>query len=363
MASIKARKGKTGTTYRASIVRKGYPRQTGTFDTKRDAELWASEVEAGMLGGTAPKAVTIKRTVAALLDEYMAKVTHKKWGKREECIRLTRLKRTLPFANKNVSDVTARDIVAWKESMQTMISEQTKRALAPNSVRREFGMLHAVFEHALRPDWKWLHASPFVGIDFPPKGAPRKQRWTDADVRKVVLALGYRIGTTPKTVQQYIAWTALWALETAMRKGEITKMRADMLDTKARVLALPGIMKVDGVEIHVTKNGKARDIPLLPDALALLKLLPATSGPLVPVDVATHDVLFRRACKRAGLASHHFHDIRREATTRLASIIDNPMTLAKITGHEDFSILQKTYYTPNMSDIAMQLAKRKRAAQ
>lgn len=70
-----------------------------------------------------------------------------------------------------------------------------------------------------------------------------------------------------------------------------------------------------------------------------------------PVDSRTFDTLFRRARARAGLLDLHFHDLRREATTRLAARVD-VLTLAKITGHRDLKLLMRTYYAPSMTDVA-----------
>ena len=60
-----------------------------------------------------------------------------------------------------------------------------------------------------------------------------------------------------------------------------------------------------------------------------------------------------KAQKMEGLenANLHFHDTRRE---RLAEKVD-VMVLAKISGHRDLSILQNTYYAPDMAEIAQRL--------
>ncbi|BBF09344.1 integrase [Haemophilus influenzae] len=62
---------------------------------------------------------------------------------------------------------------------------------------------------------------------------------------------------------------------------------------------------------------------------------------------------FRKLKKMEGLenANLHFHDTRRE---RLAEKVD-VMVLAKISGHRDLSILQNTYYAPDMAEIAQRL--------
>lgn len=62
---------------------------------------------------------------------------------------------------------------------------------------------------------------------------------------------------------------------------------------------------------------------------------------------------FRKLKKMEELenANLHFHDTRRE---RLAEKVD-VMVLAKISGHRDLSILQNTYYAPDMAEIAQRL--------
>lgn len=55
------------------------------------------------------------------------------------------------------------------------------------------------------------------------------------------------------------------------------------------------------------------------------------------------DATFRKLKKLAEREYLHFHDTRREALTRLSKKVD-VMTLAKISGHKDISILQNVYY-------------------
>ncbi|MFP3656085.1 integrase, partial [Burkholderia sp. SIMBA_052] len=53
--------------------------------------------------------------------------------------------------------------------------------------------------------------------------------------------------------------------------------------------------------------------------------------------------------------SLHFHDSRAEALTRMSRKVD-VMTLARISGHADLRILQRTYYRESAADIAARLA-------
>ncbi len=99
-----------------------------------------------------------------------------------------------------------------------------------------------------------------------------------------------------------------------------------------------------------TKNGESRAVPLSKAALEILAKLPER-GRLFAIDPRSFDTLFRKARNKAKVADVHFHDLRREATTRLAGKLD-VMTLAKMTGHRDLKILLATYYAPRMADVA-----------
>ncbi len=89
------------------------------------------------------------------------------------------------------------------------------------------------------------------------------------------------------------AWCFLFALETAMRTGEILKLQAG--DIKGRIALL-----------RDTKNGEDRRVPLPSAALDLLSLLP--DGLPVPITSQSLDVLFRRY-RPAALAHIHFHEM------------------------------------------------------
>lgn len=105
----------------------------------------------------------------------------------------------------------------------------------------------------------------------------------------------------------------------------------------------------------MTKNGSARDVPLSSEAIRILhQLEEIKSDNDERVFQIKSDVLSRLFVEikiKADLKHLHFHGTRREALTRLAKKVD-VMTLAKISGHKDISILQNVYSAPDMSEIA-----------
>jgi len=60
-----------------------------------------------------------------------------------------------------------------------------------------------------------------------------------------------------------------------------------------------------------------------------------------------------RACKRADIEGLTFHDLRHEATSRLAEKLALH-ELMKVTGHKDTKMLAR-YYHPRAEDLAKKL--------
>ena len=60
-----------------------------------------------------------------------------------------------------------------------------------------------------------------------------------------------------------------------------------------------------------------------------------------------------RATKRAGMDDLHFHDLRHEATSRLAEKLALH-ELMKVTGHKDTRMLAR-YYHPRAEDLARKI--------
>jgi len=324
LASIERRSGH----WRVLIRRKGHRAQSATFHTRAQADAWARIQEGELVG--ARQGLAPRRSVRQALERYRDEVAPKHRGARWEAIRIDKLLREIDWVERPLDGVGSDDIAAWRNAALTR--------LAPGSVRREYGLLRAIFATA-RDEWKWLRVSPFTGLQPPRASKPRSQRISDAEALELTQALGFD-GTPPTTASQYVAAAFLWCLATAMRQGEALSLERSAIAGKV-------------AHLEKTKNGDERDVPLRPAALELLKLLPA-DGYLFPIAAGTCDALFRRARDAVKLRRIRFHDSRREATTRLAAQVD-VMTLAKITGHRDIKTLLSTYYAPSMDDVAERL--------
>lgn len=142
----------------------------------------------------------------------------------------------------------------------------------------------------------------------------------------------------------------LFALETAMRRGEIALMRWKDVDLKLRYVHLPK-----------TKNGEARSVPLSPAALDILKGIPRQiDGDVFTLHPDTISKGFRTAADEAGLNDLRFHDLRHEATSRLFENTDlDFMEVKGITGHKSLQMLSR-YSHLRAHKLADRLAGEKR---
>ncbi len=77
-------------------------------------------------------------------------------------------------------------------------------------------------------------------------------------------------------------------------------------------------------------------------------------GRVFPTTADAVKKAFVRAGNRAGIENFHFHDLRHEATSRLATRLDNVLELAAVTGHKDLRML-KPYFQPKAKDISRKL--------
>ena len=79
MARIQTRKGKSRTTFTASVRIKGFPLVARTFDTKGEAKSWAATIEREMRMGRYQDVRPVERlSFSEVLERYLEQVSTKK---------------------------------------------------------------------------------------------------------------------------------------------------------------------------------------------------------------------------------------------------------------------------------------------
>ena len=319
MASIRRR----GATWRAELYRDGR-RESATFTTKQQAAAWAHQREAELVGARVPD-----NSVADALKRYAREITPKHRGGEWERLRLRLVERD-KLATVRLPALRPIHVAEWRERRLQRVSGA--------SVRREMNLLQSVFK-ACRKDWGWLTIDPMKDVDRPPNPPSRRRRITQDEIDRLTLALGYD-GGAPTTVSDRVALAFLFAVETAMRAGEILG------------LAWPDV-RDKSVTLRATKNGDVRKVPLSNRAREIIALMPAGAGPVFGIKNKVRDALFRRARDAAGIKNLHFHDSRAEAIWRLSKKLD-VMELARMIGHRDLKSLL-FYYAVDADDLADRL--------
>lgn len=311
---------KVGKRWKAVIRRVGSPKVTKTFDTKREAQFWARDYEQ-KLDNQASDFTLSSLTLSILIRKYIAEETPLKKSAAQEKLRLERFLRDFPqFSAKPVNKIVPRDVALWRDARLKLVS--------PDTVRREWNNLSAIFTCALKK-WGLPITNPFRLVERPKGNAARSQRISEAVINEIIAAFDYRQGCKAESGKQKVAWCFLFAIETAMRAGEILKLKPE--DIQGRIALL-----------YDTKNGDDRKVPLSKTAIDLLAQI------TLPVGISSEylDVMYRRFRPKS-LSHIRFHDTRHEALSRMAKKIPNPMDLAKISGHRDIKTLLNVYYAPD----------------
>lgn len=319
--------------WRAQVRKKGISK-SAEFETKSEAQKWAAELEKEIeLANYNPLANT---TFSQIIDRYIKEYTVKKRGAREEKLRLFRICDTF-LGQIIIDELSQQDLSEWQSKRLSEVSS--------SSVLRERIAISAVLSQAVK--WGYIEKNPLYGLDKPEQPKARTRCYTKQEINALVEASGFCFDEEPKTKYAAVGAAFLFALETAMRAGEICSLTWENVNLIERTAFLP-----------LTKNGHSRTVPLTQKAIKIIERMkrdedePSVFG----LKVGVLGSLFRKLKVKAGLnnADLHFHDTRRDALTRLSKKVE-VMTLAKISGHRDIKILLNTYYAPNMSEIAKML--------
>ena len=316
MASFIPRKGPGGKrVWQAHIRRRGFPAQVRTFNTKTEAQAWAATIESEIARGVfISRSEAEGTTLSEALDRYLVEVSSQKKGHSEASF--VRWWQSLPMARRPMASIRGKDIAG-------AIKIKEAEGVGPKTLVVYLGLLRHLFNIA-RKEWGMESlGNPVEMVRKPKLPQGRTRRLVDGEEARLLEAAKAYGGE----IQHLIPW----AIETAMRRGEIAAMRWEHLDKKARVLLIPE-----------TKTGTPRRVPLSSSALQVLEALPRQiDGRVWSLRADSISQAFERVCKAAGIEGLTFHDLRHEATSRLFEKDLNPMQVAAITGHKTLQMLKR----------------------
>jgi integrase len=317
-AGIQERIAADGTvSYRVQVRLRGHEPLTKTFRRKTDAVRWRESMQAHIRAGAVVSSEAGRTTLDEALDRYAREITPTKKDAARELARINVWKRH-PLAKRFLSRLRGADFAAHRD-------RRREEGAAENTIRLELALISHLFTIAAK-DWGMEGLrNPIKSMTLPGGSDERNRRLQQGEEAKLLSAL--------VTEGPYYAPVASFAIETAMRQGEILGLTWANVDLQRAIAKLTD-----------TKNGEARDVPLSPGAIGILKLMPRTLGDATPVFPMRQAVLiraFRRACTSAGIENLKFHDLRHEAVSRLFERGLNVAEVAAISGHKTWSQLRR----------------------
>jgi len=302
---------KRGDKWRCIVRIKGYPQQTKTFSSRAEAEVWGREVESRMACGEFVAAASRRRiTVQEMLQRYLDEVSITKASHKADISRAKPL--VAAFGKLYAHVITSPDLSRYKAKRLLSVSPQT--------VLHELNLLHRSYRIAAE-EWGLVFPNGIPRTRRPSIPSSRGQRVPAEDVDRLVAA----------TESQEMKVIIRFAVETAMRRGEIVGIRWEHVNLQRRSVYLPE-----------TKTDQPRTVPLSTVALELLESMgPEDTGKVFTLAPDSVTQAFKRAAVRARMGEVNFHDLRHEATSRLFEKGLNVIEVARITGHKTLAMLDR----------------------
>ena len=341
MATYQTRNGST----RAIIRKVGFKPMSETFDTETEAREWAAKVEARMRAGLDPEGApaSLRTSVADYLDRYHI----------EHCVPEMRdhqgmkyfidmMVKRYDLLQKPVGEFTTADAQALVKARRTGDKARGYKDVNSSTARGDCINMSGFFTWLIESEKLDLPNGNPYRFEWPPMLPPRKQRASDGNLSAIIKQLGYVPGTKPQTSKEWVAWCALFAVETALRKSNVLNLTWRQIDDKTILIPYTGVKNKD---YHVAT--------LSPTARAMLALI-GRGHPddlVVSIRASNYTKIWNAARKACGLENVRIHDLRREACFRASKYLPNAIELKNFTGHKRLESLE-IYYQPDAVDLA-----------
>lgn len=240
------------------------------------------------------------------------------------------------FGEKRLTELSRSDLREWV-GKQTCGLKRIRNLLLP---------LRGMYEQAFEDEV--ITSNPFIGFTprkvEPPKEDDDIDPFTPAEVKAILAECSGQI----RNLFQFVFWTGLRTSEViALQWGDVDFINSTITVRRAKVRKQ--------VKAPKTKSGR-RTIALLPPALEAIKAQKAHSflaGNEVFLNPRTgepweHDGPIRKtawhpALKSAGVRYRYPYQMRHTFASTMLSAGENPMWVAAVMGHKDWTMIAKVY--------------------
>lgn len=378
----KLKNDKKGYPYRARvrITKRGkiIDKDEEKFKTREEAQAWAKKAakrleqkQQEIAEGTyyAPKEISELReiTVNDLIIEYINHpITGNGIGRTKWFVLRALLK--YDIAHKKVHELTADDLI---KHCETRLKEPTKPT--PQTVYHDITYLHSVIQLAeqvfkVKADLSYHEKaiSTLVTLKLIGRSGERERRPTKDELK--LLEEGLKERENHRSAKIPYSDILQFSIYTAMRVGEITELYWEDVDHENKTIIVrdrknpeknknkifhdknkeeakkektkyDSLVPLLGGTYHIIMKQKERIDPEKPDLIFPYKSRSISAG-------------WQRVRDRLGIKDLRYHDIRREAASRLIEKGHDIALVAKITGHKDINVLYNIYTKLEMKNFA-----------
>jgi integrase len=394
MASIniekrKLKNDKDGFPYRARvrITKRGkiIDKDEEKFKNRETAQAWAKkaakrleEKHQEIAEGTyyAPKEISefSEATVNDLIIEYIKHpITGNGIGRTKWFVLRALLK--YDIANKLVHELTADDLI---KHCETRLKEPTKPT--PQTVYHDITYLHSVIQLAeqvfkIKADLSYHEKAipTLVTLKLIGRSGERDRRPTPDEL--VLLEKGLKERENHRSAKIPYSDILQFSIYTAMRVGEITELYWEDVDHDNKTIIVrdrKNPEKNKNKIFHVKDKDKDKDkdkyikkektkydslVPLLGDTYHIImnqkeKINPEKPDLIFPYNPRSISAGWQRVRDKLGIKNLRYHDLRREAASRLIEKGYDIALVAKITGHKDINVLYNIYTKLDMQNFS-----------
>ena len=331
---IRKRKGR----YTVSIRHVGFKSINKTFAKLSDSRSWGRQVEV-QLQQKRYKDISnaSKTTLKSVLERHLADRMRSARAPKKERARFNTICKS-KIINRFLSDLTPSNFAEYRD-------KRLEDSAAAATVIRELSFMSVAITKAIKIYNCWIPEHPIKNSIRPKESAPRNRRLEDGEYDRLK---EYCKGA-PKFKKPSPYWCDAidFTIESALRLNELLSLRWKNISMENKTMK---------IEAKHTKTNTERVVPLTPKALQVLQKIPRSiDGRVFPMSINNFNRGWRAICKNADITGLRWHDLRREACSRL---LESGLSISEVqlfTGHKTVSLMLKTYSAHNPVTVAKKL--------
>lgn len=275
----------------------------------------------------ARRRLTFTEFSIVFLRDHAAGKRRRKWFEDQTRVLVRR------FGKKRLDEITAHDVASYRASEAGRLTPGGK-PLRAQTVNHRLAFLRLMLSRAVA--WGYLVENVAAKVEFLKTTAPLERYFTADETADIIS----RIGTRSRPVVQL-------ALLTGMRRGELLGLVWSRVKLDQRKLYLP-----------VTKNGRARWVPLNDDAVTLLRAIPehtTTDRVFCHRGAPLTEKEIRDDWDDLGITGR-FHDLRHTWASRQVAAGCDLYLLMKLGGWSSYGMVQRyAHFVPEALHRAAEL--------